>query len=228
MTVMLSSSPEWRCTTSSRVACRPPGDTASVSPVKSLITGTCSFTHSPVTSSFSGSRGAGLGDDASAAGPDCVSVSSSSSSTIRARSVSTRVFASPIVATPCEVNHAGVGTSSVRRGRSLRARCAASEGVLDRVSAVAAANARARCHYAPAVRLPSRRAAGTNGKCSRSALREASRKATLRRRGFRGTEFCVRHRWKVDLCPTEKNLFLSFTRSGSFPFHSVPSLGTGS
>ena len=129
MTVMLSSSPEWRCTTSSRVACRPPGDTASVSPVKSLITGTCSFTHSPVTSSFSGSRGAGLGDDASA-GPDCVSVSSSPSSTIRARSVSTRVFASPIVGTPCVVSHAGVGSclSSLARAIAARTMCGFGRG----------------------------------------------------------------------------------------------------
>ena len=72
------------------------------------------------------------------------------------------------------------------RGRSLRARCAASEGVLDRVSAVAAANARARRHYAPAV-----------ARCHRAvqlARTESAREASVEKAatfgwGFRGTEF---------------------------------------
>ena len=128
MTVMLSSSPEWRCTTSSRVACRPPGDTASVSPVKSLITGTCSFTHSPVTSSFSGSRGAGLGDDASA-GPDCVSVSSSPSLTSLSQSLSTPICALPLEM-PCDAHHAVVvcSVSSLARAIAARTMCGFGRG----------------------------------------------------------------------------------------------------
>ena len=183
VTVMLSSAPSWRCTITSRVACRPPGDKASVPPVKPLITGTCSLTHSPVTSSFSGSRGAGLGDDASAGGPDCASMLSSRSSTIRPRSLITRVFASPIVGTPCEVSHAAVGSclSSLARAIAARTMCGFGRGPRPGFSRCCSERTSSSSLCAGGCTLPSRRAAGTNGKCSRSALREASRKATLRR-----------------------------------------------